>query len=160
MFPTTVEVDGPPGLVVEQAILPPTETLHLQGLDLELQVWSGVVDIVIPVYADSTLLSEMRSLDSHETSIDVKIRYQACDDDTCFLPRNQTLTLAVPMAPVDVQALSFHQGHGQNEWDANSKKHLVRLVFRSFRDDPLAFFKGFVRQIKLGREAKRRARGA
>ena len=38
MIPTTVSVEGPPGLVVEDAIVPPTETLHLKGLDLELQV--------------------------------------------------------------------------------------------------------------------------
>lgn len=160
MIPTTVSVDGPPGLVVEDAIVPPTETLHLKGLDVELQVWSGVVDIVIPVYPNATLLSEMRPLDTNETTIDVNIRYQACDDDTCLLPRNRKLTLTVPMAAVDVQALPFHQGHGQNEWDANSKKHMVRLVFRIFRRDPMAFFKGIGRQIKLARAAKTRERSA
>ena len=160
MIPTTVEIDGPPGLVVQDAIVPPTEKLHLKGLDLDLQVWSGVVDIVIPVYADATLLSEMRALDDLETTIDVNVRYQACDDDTCLLPRNRTLTLTVPMAPVDVQALPFHQGHGQNEWDANSKKHMFLLVLRIIRQDPLAFIKGIGRQIKLGREAKVREREA
>lgn len=158
MVPTTVTVDGPPGLVVQDAIVPPTGTLYLKGLDAPLQVWSGVVDIVIPVYPDATLLSEMRPLDELETTIDVHVRYQACDDETCLLPRNRKLTLKVPMAPVDVQALPFHQGHGQNEWDANSKKHMLRLVFRIFRRDPLAFFKGIGRQIKLGRDAKARKR--
>jgi peroxiredoxin len=158
MIPTTVEVNGPEGLVVQEAIVPPTETFHLKGLDVELQVWSGVVDIVIPVYPNAILLSEMRPLETNETTIDVNIHYQACDDDTCLLPRNRKLTLTVPMAPVDVQALPFHKGHGQNEWDANSKKHMFRLVFRIFRQNPKAFFGGILRQIKLGRAAKARER--
>jgi hypothetical protein len=104
------------------------------------------------------LLSEMRPLETNETTIDVNIRYQACDDETCLFPRNRKLTLTVPMAPVDVQALPFHQGHGQNEWDANSKKHMLRLVLRIFRQNPKAFFGGILRQIKLGRAAKARER--
>ncbi len=160
MIPTKVSVEGPPGLVVQEAILPPTETLYLKGLDLELHVWSGVVDIVVPVYPDAELLSEMRPLETDSTTIEVTVRYQACDDDTCLLPRSEKLSLEVPMAPVDVQALSFHTGHGQNEWDANSRKHFLRLVFRIFRRDPIAFFKGIGRQIRLQREAVRRQREA
>lgn len=158
MIPARVDVEGPPGLVVEEAIVPPTETLHLAGLDLDLQVWSGVVDFVIPVYPNAELLSEMRPLDEKETTIEVNIRYQACDDETCLLPRNRKLTLVVPMAPVDVQALPFHLGHGQNEWDAHSKKHMLRLVLRNIRRDPIAFLKGVGRQIRLSRSAKARQR--
>ncbi len=158
MVATQISVQGPPGLVVEEAILPPTETLRLKGLDLELQVWSGVVDIVVPVYPNAELLSEMRPLEANSTTIEVTVRYQACDDSTCMLARSEKLTLEVPMAPVDVQALPFHTGHGQNEWDANSRKHFLRLVFRIFRRDPIAFFKGIRRQIRLQREAVRRQR--
>jgi len=158
MIATTVEVSGPQGLVVEDPILPPTETLHLKGLDLELQVWSGVVDVVFPIYSNADLLSEMRPLDRDETTIEVSIRYQACNDDVCLLPQSEKLSIKVPMAPVDVQALPFHQGHGQNEWDANSKKHMLRLVFRIFRKNPIAFFKGLGRQIQLNRQAKARQR--
>ena len=32
MIPVSVEVKGPPGFVVEDAILPPTETLHLESM--------------------------------------------------------------------------------------------------------------------------------
>jgi hypothetical protein len=156
MIPTSVSVEGPPGLVIEEAILPPTETLYLEGLELELQVWSGVVDIVVPVYPNAELLSEMRPLEANSTTIEVNLRYQACNDQTCLLPRSEKLSLRVPMAPVDVQALPFHTGHGQNEWDANSRKHFLRLVFRMFRRGPLDFVRGIGRQIKLQRAAARR----
>jgi hypothetical protein len=45
MLPTTVRVQGPPGLVVEEPMLPPSEPLRLESLDVELPVWSGTVDI-------------------------------------------------------------------------------------------------------------------
>lgn len=76
-----------------------------------------------------------------------------CNDQTCLLPRSEKLSLEVPMAPVDVQALAFHTGHGQNEWDANSLKHLLRLIFRSARRNPIGFLKGIGRRISLSRSA-------
>ncbi|MCP5042443.1 MAG: redoxin domain-containing protein, partial [bacterium] len=158
MIATRVEVQGPPGLVVEEAVLPATETLHLKGMDLDLQVWSGRVDIVIPVYANAELLSEMRPLDDDKATIEVTVRYQACDDDTCLFPRTEKLSLEVPMAPVDVQALPFHQGHGQNEHDANSRRHMMRLVARLIRKHPIGALKSIGRQIKLDIAARRRQR--
>ena len=63
MVPTEVTVTGPPGLAVQDPILPPTTPLRLESLDVTLHVWSGTVDIVVPVYAKGELASEVRPLD-------------------------------------------------------------------------------------------------
>ena len=60
MVATSIQVDGPPGLVTEDPILPPTSAFRLDALDLDLHVWSGTVDIAIPVYAVAELVSAMR----------------------------------------------------------------------------------------------------
>jgi hypothetical protein len=68
MVPTTVTVAGPPGLVVEDPLLPPTTPLRLESLGIELPVWSGTVDIAVPFHATGELASEVRPLDRRSAS--------------------------------------------------------------------------------------------
>ena len=79
MVATEVTIEGAPGLMVEPAVLPPTHTLALRGTGHELQVWSGTVDIRVPVYAASELATEVAPLAHESTTVDVVVRYQACD---------------------------------------------------------------------------------
>jgi hypothetical protein len=110
LVPATVTVDGPPGLVVEDPILPPTSPLRLESLDVELPVWSGTVDIAVPFYPTGELASEVRPLDMDEATLDVTVRYQACDDRVCLLPQTEELSLRVPLDVIDVPAVSIHMG--------------------------------------------------
>ena len=90
MIPTTVHVSGPPGLVVHDPILPKTESLHLKSMGIELPVWSGTFDIVVPFHPVGELASEVRPLDRPDAPIEVEVTYQACDDDVCLLPKTET----------------------------------------------------------------------
>ena len=59
---TVISVTGPEGLQVMPAQFPASNALRLESLDVELQVWSGQVDVVIPIYATGELASECRPL--------------------------------------------------------------------------------------------------
>jgi len=158
MLPTRVEVKGPAGLVVLDPVVPPAAPLRLASLGRELPVWSGTVDIRVPVYAVGELLSEVRPIDNATECIEVNVSYQACDEATCRLPRTESFALEVPTAPVHVQPLSLHAGHGQYETTTDSARHMRRLFLRKLREDPLGILKFARTQLRLEREAKRRAR--
>lgn len=158
MLATSVSVAGPPGLVVEDTILPPTSALRLQGLGVDLQVWSGVVDLVVPFYAVGELASEVRPLDVDRVTLDVTVRYQACNDETCLLPRTEQLSLALPLEVIDVPNISLHTGHGQREAAYDGTPHLRRLLLRKLRRHPLGFLRFVAKNIRLELAALRRRR--
>ena len=136
---TRVTVKGPDGLMCEAPILPPTEPLTLAAMGVELQVWSGEVDIRVPIYAASELATEVAPLAQDSVEIEVTVRYQACNDDTCLLPRTETFTLDVPMDVTEVPAIPVHQGHGQREGNYDGLPHMKRLLKRkpAGRNNPI-----------------------
>lgn len=160
MLPTRVSVEGPEGLVVEPAILPPTQPLPLESLGLVLPVWSGRVDIRVPVYALSALASECHPLEQRSATLEVTVRYQACDDRTCLLPRSEVLRLEVPIEEVEVPAISLHMGHGQKEARFDGEPHLRRLMLRKIRRHPLGFLRFLANSLRLEWAARRRRRSA
>ena len=83
MLPTRVEVSGPEGIVFEDPVYPPTTPLRLEAAGLTLPVWSGTVDVQIPVYALSRFVSECHPVDQESATLEVTVRYQACDDAVC-----------------------------------------------------------------------------
>ena len=158
MVPTQVELSGPPGLVIEDAILPPTEALHLKSLDLTLPVWSGTVDIVVPFYAVGELASETRPLDRDFVTLEVKVRTQACTDDVCLLPRTESLTLEVPLDVVDIPKLALHEGHGQREANFEGMPHMRRLILRKLKQRPLGLVTFLWKNLRLEFGARKRRR--
>ena len=50
MIPAQVDVSGPPGLIVEAPLMRPTKPHDMSEMDLPLPVWSGTVDIRVPLY--------------------------------------------------------------------------------------------------------------
>lgn len=160
MVATSVDVQGPPGLVVESPILPPTHPLRLQSTGIDLAVWSGEFDIRFPVYATGELASEVRPLDQDRVTVKVTVRYQACDDQTCLLPRTERLQLDVPLDVVDVPRLGIHRGHGQREGSYDATPHMLRLLGRKIRRKPLGMLRFILRSIRLEWAARRRARGS
>jgi len=157
MIPTTIKVSAPPGLVVEDPIFPPTETLRLESMNLELPVWSRTVDIIVPFYAIGILASETRPLDTHAVEIEVAIRYQACNDTACFPPKTEKLVLQLPLDVIDVPALGTHMGHGQREARFSGTPHMARLMLRKLRKYPLGLPRLILKTIKLEIAAKRRS---
>ncbi len=130
MVATQVEVSGPPGFTTLDPELPPTETLQLEAMGVDLEVWSGTVDIAVPFYARGELASETRPLDADTIDIHVEVRYQACTDQECPLPRTETFTLSPAMDVIDVPRLGIHLGHGQRECDYDSVPAMRRLLWR------------------------------
>jgi len=157
MIPTTVSVSAPDGLIIEDPVFPPTETLRLEGMDLELPVWSGTVDIVIPFYPVGELASETRPLDLETVEIEVGIRYQACDDRVCFPPKTEKLVLQVDLDVIDVPSLGMHLGHGQRESSFRGTPHMVRLMLRKLRKYPLGLPRLILKSIRLEMAAKWRS---
>ncbi|MDG2304239.1 MAG: protein-disulfide reductase DsbD family protein [Candidatus Binatia bacterium] len=129
MVATQVTVEGPEGLVVQAAILPPTEPLRLDALDVDLQVWNGTVDIPIPRWANSKLVCLMRPVEPNVVTLGVTVRYQACDDNTCLTPRTEKLQVAVPLAPHVVPR--FLGDTGPQAASMDSEKHLEDMMERS-----------------------------
>ena len=92
-FPTEVRVTGPEGLRVEEPRYPPTEPFRIQGLEEQFQVLTGGVEIVVP------LLSAVRKGDS--VPIEIEVRYQACNERECLLPKTERLHLDVPLGQLN-----------------------------------------------------------
>jgi hypothetical protein len=159
MIPTTVEVTGPDGLVIEEPLYPETRPLQLPGLDVALPVWEGRFDVVVPFYADGRLASETRPLDQDHAKVEVKVRYQACDDEQCLLPKTEHLTLELPLDVIDVPNVGMHTGHGQREAGYDGTPHLRRLLWRSVRRSPLGVLRFIAKNIKLELAARKRRRG-
>ena len=159
MIPTTVTLSGPPGLVVEAPVYPPTETLRLESMDRELPVWSGCFDIAVPFYPTGELASETRPLDTETAEIEVGIRYQACDDAVCYPPKTEKLVLQLDLDVIDVPALGMHMGHGQREAGFSGAPHMARLMLRKLRKNPLGLPRLALKTHTLEIAAKRRSRG-
>lgn len=128
MVATKITVEGPEGLIVEDPILPRTEPLRLEALDADLQVWSGTVDIALPLWANSKLVCVMRPVDPNVIPLDVTVRYQACDDTTCLIPRTERLSVEVPLASHDVP--TFLGGTGHHQVDMDSEKYFGEMITR------------------------------
>ena len=124
------------------------------GVDLE--VWSDTVDIVIPFYAQGELASETRPLDADKITLTISVRYQACTDSECLLPRTETLTLDLPMDVIDVPRLGVHTGHGQREGSYDSMPAMRRLFLRKVKQNPLGLPKFIWKNLKLELAARRR----
>ncbi len=143
MIPAHITVEPRPGLVVLDTIRPPSRALRLEEMGIELQVWSGTVDFIIPFYPTGEMASETRPLDMESTSLEINVRFQACDDQTCLLPRTEKLEIELPLDVIDVPAISVHMGHGQREADYDGMPHMRRLLLRKIKRKPLGVF-GFV----------------
>ena len=151
-----VTVTGPPGLGTLPTEFPPTEPLHLHSMGVDLEVWSNTVDIVVPVYAKGELASETRPLDSDSIALDIQVRYQACNDNECLLPRTETFTLDLPMDVIDVPKLGPHRGHGQREGSYDSMPAMRRLIWRKLKENPLGLPRFMWKNLKLELAARRR----
>lgn len=153
---THVSVSGPEGLQTLPTEFPPTEPLHLSALNVDLQVWSGEVDIVVPFYPTGELASESRPLDMDSATLQIEVRYQACNDETCLLPRTERFSLELPLDVIDVPSLGFHTGHGQREGSLDSKPAFRRLMWRKIKANPFMLPRFIWKNFKMQRAARRR----
>ncbi len=102
MVATSIEIDPAPALVIGEPSFPPTSVHTLAGTGETLQVYEGGADGEVVVRVPVTHLS--RSLTDHGDGtwtqrFDGTVRWQACDDQTCHLPRAERFSIEVPALP-------------------------------------------------------------
>ena len=134
---------------------PPTTPLRLKALDIDLNVWSGTVNLAIPLYPVGELVSECRPIDEREVELSIHVTFQACTDETCLLPQTRTLTLPVELEEVDVPNLPIHTGHGQREGNYDSTPAMKRLIWRKVRKNPLRLLQFIWNRKRMERRSKR-----
>jgi hypothetical protein len=135
MIATDVQIDGPDGFRVMEAELPATEKLSLPEI-AELNVWHGTVDLVYPFYATGELVSECRPLDVPSVDIDIKVRYQACTNRECLLPKTENFTLTLDLDVIDIPDIELHRGHGQRQGNYDGTPAVRRLLARKAKQNP------------------------
>jgi hypothetical protein len=129
MIATRIEVEGPDGFRCEPIERPPTQPFQLPGVEAPLHVWEGTVDFVIPVFGNSALGKSLRG-DAPAIDVKVQVRYQACDDAQCFIPRTRTLALKVPLGEGPRPAFKGMEFMGGQVVDMDTETHFQRLAAR------------------------------
>ncbi len=137
MVATTFTLVAPDGMRQGPVEAPPTDPLELPGVG-QLQVWSGRVDFVMPVWATDELTSLVRDDAPDTVTLEVEVRYQACDDQACRLPRTERLTIDVPVRRHIGPALDSMPGAERTQMDTG--KWIGAMVARGLdaADDPAA----------------------
>ncbi|GJM29382.1 MAG: hypothetical protein DHS20C17_20170 [Cyclobacteriaceae bacterium] len=79
VIPTRISFDVPPEIEPGAPGFPEAELMYLEGSEEPLQVFSGRIEIIVPISYKSPLPQDYQ--------IPGRIYYQACDDKRCFYPR-------------------------------------------------------------------------
>ncbi|HTY55568.1 MAG TPA: redoxin domain-containing protein [Candidatus Binataceae bacterium] len=99
---TRVEIAPIRGLRIGSASYPPSESYEMTSLGMRFNVYTGIVNIGIPVTLTSELvrLGHPREVDS--LPIEVRLEYQACDDTMCLQPKTIQMRFDAPVGDVIV----------------------------------------------------------
>ena len=91
---TEVSVTGPEGLVVDEAVFPEGHPFHVAGIPHKFDVLDGTIEIEVPI---QWTLPDNTPDAATEVPLDITVRYQACDEQQCFIPRTVSMHLDVPV---------------------------------------------------------------
>lgn len=94
---TRVETDDTHGLRLGEPVYPPTTPRRFEALGETLNVYEGDVDIAIPVIVNAEVLNWTIRDKPESIDIPLKVYYQACSETECFLPKEEELTVTVPL---------------------------------------------------------------
>jgi peroxiredoxin len=94
---TRVEIPPTRGLRVGAPVYPANETYDMAALGMRFNVFTGTVDIAIPVTLTSELVKLGQVRDIGSVRIDVNIAYQACNETTCLQPRTVQVVFEAPL---------------------------------------------------------------
>ncbi len=96
-FATTVTVQEKEGLTLGDAIYPSTKIKEFKELEVELPIYEGNVDVAIPITANAKILNWMLPEKPESIDVDIDVRYQVCSESICYLPKQETLTMTLPL---------------------------------------------------------------
>ncbi len=91
-IPTTVTVSAPEGIEAGTPVPPSTHPFRVEGLADEFLVFDGRAEFEIPLTATVR--------EGGPFTLEVTVRFQACDDRQCFLPQERTLTVEARLDPL------------------------------------------------------------
>lgn len=89
---------GGRGIRAGEAAWPEPHRLPMDALGFAaVPVWEGEVAVTVPVTATSELVRLGHGLDHEEATVQVRLDFQACDEDACLLPQSVGLELRAPL---------------------------------------------------------------
>ena len=97
-LPTSVRVSGPEELVVEEPRFPATRALLVEGINEDLEVFEGDVEIRVPLRYEHYGTAEGETV-----PIEVEVRYQPCDEIQCFTPVSERLHLDLAVGQINTR---------------------------------------------------------
>jgi cytochrome c biogenesis protein CcdA/thiol-disulfide isomerase/thioredoxin len=89
LIPTTLTLEPPAGVTVDELVYPTATEFSVAGYERPLLVYGAKFVIGVRLTVAPTATGPLR--------IPGRIRYQACDDTTCFLPMTANTEWVVPM---------------------------------------------------------------
>ncbi len=123
---TSVTLDEIDGLIAREPELPPTETHTLAGTGEMLHIFEGDVVVRVPItHNGSTWVRSEKGAQSLQVS--GTIRWQACDDDVCHLPKSERFELTIPLQRANAQ--ERHRKEGSTRMDF--RLHFARMLERN-----------------------------
>ena len=87
-IPIEVRLDSTGGITRKAAIYPKGKAWHLEGTTEKLIVYSGNVEVKIPLIVD-------RSMKPGKMIIKGAVDFQACDNHVCFMPDSLPIAVTV-----------------------------------------------------------------
>jgi thiol:disulfide interchange protein DsbD len=80
LIPTELRLEAPAGVTVEEIVFPPSTDLKVGGSDLPLAVFERNFNIGV-------VLKLAASIKPGDLRVPLRLRYQSCDDTTCYAPK-------------------------------------------------------------------------
>jgi hypothetical protein len=125
--PVTLVLDENPQIVTRDVVKPESESLTLGGTGEVIQVYTGAVELRLPVTVNADL--GVAETELREITLGGELHWQTCDDQVCDLPRRERFELTVPLAGIVVSELRA-AADGVLVRSMNSLKHFERLADR------------------------------
>ncbi len=123
---TSVTLDEIDGLIAREPKLPPTETHTLAGTGEMLHIFEGDVVVRVPITHNGS--TRVRSEEGAQSlQVSGTIRWQACDDDVCHLPKSERFELTIPLQRANAQ--ERHRKEGSTRMDF--RLHFARMLERN-----------------------------
>lgn len=136
MVATSVEIDPAEGVHHEAAVFPPTSSLTLGGSGETVQIFDGNERGEVLVRVPITHFSRSTTKLDDGTSVQPvtgTVRWQACDSDTCQLPRTESFAIDIPAQAMDRAGREARSDTGM-DFATHMHKMVTRRTDRSMAD--------------------------
>lgn len=98
--PVALVLDEDPQIVTRDMVKPESESLTLGGTGEVIQVYTGAVELRLPVTVNADL--GVAETELREITLAGVLHWQTCDDQVCDLPRRERFELTVPLSGIVV----------------------------------------------------------